>query len=60
MVNHKRVYRLLQNDGLSLRFKKPRRIVSVANRERQPAASAMMLVEVSDERGSVASGGQFR
>ena len=40
VVNHKRVYRLYRNDGLSLRLKKPRRNVSAANRERQPAASA--------------------
>jgi putative transposase len=39
-VNHKRVYRLYRNDGLSLRLKRPRRNVSAANRERQPAASA--------------------
>ena len=39
-VNHKRVYRLYREDGLSLRLKKPRRNVSAANRERQPAASA--------------------
>ena len=40
VVNHKRVYRLYRNDGLSLRLKKPRRNVSAANRERQPAARA--------------------
>ena len=40
VVNHKRVYRLYRNDGLSLRLKKPRRNVSAANRERQPAALA--------------------
>ena len=39
-VNHKRVYRLYREDGLSLRLKRPRRNVSAANRERQPAASA--------------------
>ena len=33
VVNHKRVYRLYRNDGLSLRLKKPRRNVSAANRE---------------------------
>ncbi len=37
-VNHKRVYRLYRNDGLSLRLKRPRRNVSAANRERQPEA----------------------
>jgi putative transposase len=31
-VNHKRVYRLYRNDGLSLRLKKPRRKASAANR----------------------------
>jgi putative transposase len=40
LVNHKRVYRLYREDGLSLRIKKPRRNVSAADRERQPAASA--------------------
>jgi putative transposase len=40
VVNHKRVYRLYRNDGLSLRLKKPKRNVSAANRERQPAALA--------------------
>ena len=39
-VNHKRVYRLYRDDGLSLRLKKPRRNVSAANRDRQPAATA--------------------
>ena len=39
-VNHNRVYRLYRQDGLSLRLKRPRRNVSAANRERQPAASA--------------------
>jgi putative transposase len=40
LVNHKRVYRLYRNDGLSLWLKKPTRNVSAANRERQPAAGA--------------------
>ena len=40
VVNHKRVYRLYRNDGLSLRLKKPRRNVSAANRDRQLAALA--------------------
>ncbi len=39
-VNHKRVYRLYRDDGLSLRLKRPRRNVSAANCERKPAASA--------------------
>lgn len=38
-VNHKRVYRLYRDDGPSLRLKRPRRSVSAANRERQPAAA---------------------
>jgi putative transposase len=38
MVNHKRVYRLYREDGLSLRLKRPRRHVSAASRERQPTA----------------------
>jgi putative transposase len=37
-VNHKRVYRLYRAEGLSLRLKRPRRHVSAAHRERQPAA----------------------
>jgi len=41
LVNHKRVYRLYRDDGLSLRLKRPRRNVSAANRDRQPAASAV-------------------
>ena len=40
LLNHKRVYRLYRENGLSLRLKRPRRNVSAANRERQPAASA--------------------
>ena len=40
LVNHKRVYRLYRDDGLSLRLRRPRRNVSAANRERQPAATA--------------------
>ena len=40
LVNHKRVYRLYREDGLSLRLRRPRRNVSAANRERQPAAAA--------------------
>jgi len=40
LVNHKRVYRLYREDGLSLRLKRPRRNVSAANRERQPEAMA--------------------
>jgi len=37
-VNHKRVHRLYRDEGLSLRLKRPRRNVSAAHRERQPAA----------------------
>lgn len=40
LVDHKRVYRLYRDDGLSLRLKRPRRNVSAVNRDRQPAASA--------------------
>ena len=40
VVNHKRVYRLYREDGLSLRLKRPRRHVGAAQRERQPAALA--------------------
>jgi putative transposase len=41
VVNHKRVYRLYRNDGLTLRLERPRRNVSAANRDRQPAALAV-------------------
>ncbi|GJD98003.1 IS3 family transposase ISMex11 [Methylobacterium iners] len=37
-MNHKRVHRLYRDEGLSLRLKRPRRHVSDARRERQPAA----------------------
>ncbi len=37
-MNHKRVHRLYRDEGLSLRLKRPRRNVSAAHRERQPAA----------------------
>ncbi len=39
-VNHKRVYRLYRDDGMSLRLKKPHRNVSPAKCNRQPAALA--------------------
>lgn len=39
-VNHRRVYRLYRDDGLGLRLEKPRRNVSAANRNWQPAAPA--------------------
>jgi len=39
-VNHKHVYRLYRENGLNLRLRRPRRNVSAANRECQPAASA--------------------
>lgn len=38
-VNHKRVYRLYRDEGLSLRLKRPRRHISAAHRDRQPAAT---------------------
>ncbi|MGU3422391.1 IS3 family transposase [Methylobacterium sp. D54C] len=37
-INHKRIHRLYRDEGLSLRLKRPRRHVSAAHRERQPAA----------------------
>ncbi len=40
VVNHKRVYRLYREEGLCLRRKRPRRHVSAADRERQPAVTA--------------------
>ena len=36
LVNHKRVYRLYRDDGLSLRLKRPRRNISAANRASRP------------------------
>lgn len=48
-VNHKRVHRLYRDEGLSLRLKRPRRHVSAAHRERQPAALG------PNERWSIAS-----
>jgi putative transposase len=41
LVNHKRVYLLYREDGLSLRLKRPRRNVIAASRERQPTADAL-------------------
>ena len=35
IVNHKPVYRLYREDGLSLRLKRPKRHVSAASRDRQ-------------------------
>ncbi len=40
VVNHKRVYRLYREDGLSLRLKRPRRHISAVQRERQAAATS--------------------
>ena len=40
LVNHKRVYRLYREDGLSLRLKRPRRNVSAVGRQRQQEADA--------------------
>jgi len=39
-VNHKRIYRLYREDGLSLRLRRPRRHISAATRERQPRPAA--------------------
>ena len=39
-INHKRVYRLYRDEGLSLRLKRPRRHVTAAHRARQPTAVA--------------------
>ena len=39
-MNHKRVYRLYREDGLSLRLKRPRRNVSAVGRQRQQEADA--------------------
>mgnify|MGYP006207620205 CR=1 FL=1 len=39
VVNHKRVYRLYREDGLSLRLKRPRRHVSAASRNLQSDAT---------------------
>jgi putative transposase len=40
-VNHKRVYRLYQEEGLNLRRKRPRRHVTAVRRERRPSATVM-------------------
>ncbi len=40
IVNHKRIYRLYREEGLSLRLKRPRRHVSAARRDRLPPAGA--------------------
>jgi putative transposase len=40
VVNHKRIYRLYREDGLSLGLKRPRRHISAVQWERQPAATA--------------------
>ena len=40
VVNHKRVYRLYREDGVSRRLKRPRRHISAVQRQRQPAATA--------------------
>jgi putative transposase len=40
-INHKRVYRLYVEEGLSLRFKRPKRRVSAAHRVERPRATAL-------------------
>jgi hypothetical protein len=39
-INHKRVYRLYREEGLSMRMRGPRRHVSAARRMERPQASA--------------------
>lgn len=40
LINHKKTYRIYLDEGLNLRRKRPRRRVSAAHREKQPAASS--------------------
>ena len=40
-VNHKRVYRLYKEEGLSLRFKRPKRRISAAHRLARPELTGM-------------------
>ncbi len=59
VVNHKRVYRLFRNGGLSLRLKEPRRNVSATNRECQPAtlaANEMWSMDFVSDAPSTSSG----
>ncbi len=44
MVNHKRVYRLYREEGLSMRVKRPRRHVSAAYREGRVQPDVPMIV----------------
>ena len=40
-INHKRVYRLYRQEGLSMRLRRPRRHVMAAHRAARPAAAAI-------------------
>ena len=40
-INHKRVYRLYRQEGLSMRLRRPRRHVMAAHRAARPAAGAI-------------------
>ena len=54
----KRLYRLYRDDGLGLRLTKPRRNVSAANRDRQPAAAAANEMWSMDFVSDVLFGGE--
>jgi putative transposase len=61
LVNHKRVWRLYREEGLSLRRKKPRRRRSAARREGRPApVTANELWAMDFMHDTLASGGQLR
>ena len=61
VVNHKRVYRLYSEEGLSLRRKKPRRRRSAARREGRPAPIAANELWAMDfMHDTLASDGQLR
>ena len=60
-VNHKRVYRLYQEEGLNLRRKRPRRHVTAVRRERRPAAAGRNEVWSMDfVSDSLFNGRRFR
>ena len=58
MVNHKRVYRLYQEEGLSLRRKRPRRHKSAARRVSRPEATEKNHIWAMDFMADQVFGGQ--